>query len=156
MSLLPVIRGEASSVRDHALAGVWGREVHVIDAETKYARAPVAQNEPLSMWSNRWSTMPIHSNPKIRLPLPDDRAYLDRMPGSKVPVIRQPFVAGDMLPFWAYGDFSGNHLYDLRNDPHEDENRAGEPREHAAADKLREALKQIEAPDDQFARLGLS
>jgi hypothetical protein len=99
--------------------------------------------------------MPIHANPKIRLPLPDDRAYLDRMPGSKVPVIRQPFVAGDMLPFWAYGDFSGNHLYDLRNDPNENENRAGDKRERESADKLREALKQIEAPDDQFARLGL-
>ena len=60
-----------------------------------------------------------------------------------------------MLPFWAYGDFSGNHLYDLRNDPNEDENRAGERREREAADKLREALKQIEAPDDQFVRLGL-
>jgi arylsulfatase A-like enzyme len=156
VSLAPVIRGEAVSVRDHALAGVWGREVHLIDAETKYARAPAAGNEPLSMWSNRWSTMPVASRPKLRLPLPDDRAFLDRMPGSKVPVIRQPFVAGDMLPFWAYGDFSGNHLYDLRNDPDEDENRAGERRERDAADKLREALKQIEAPDDQFARLGLA
>jgi hypothetical protein len=43
----------------------------------------------------------------------------------------------------------------LRNDPDENENRAGEKRERESADKLREALKQIEAPDDQFARLGL-
>jgi arylsulfatase A-like enzyme len=156
VSLAPVIRGEATSVREYALAGVWGREVHLIDEELKYARAPTGKNEPLSMWSNRWSTMPVPSNPKIRLPLPDDRAYLDRMPGSTVPVIRQPFVAGDMLPFWAYGDFSGNHLYDLRSDPDEAENRAGEQAERAAADKLREALKQLEAPDDQFVRLGLS
>jgi arylsulfatase A-like enzyme len=38
MSLLPVIRGESQGVRDHALAGVWGREVHIIDADEKYAR----------------------------------------------------------------------------------------------------------------------
>jgi arylsulfatase A-like enzyme len=154
-SLLPLIEGHASSVREHALAGVWGREVHLIDGESKYARAPQKDNAPLSMWSNRWSTMPIPSRPKMRLPLPDDRAKLDRMPGSKVPVIRQPFRAGDLLPFWAYGDFHGNHLYDLKNDPTEEENRAGEKQERDVADRLREALKDVDAPDDQFVRLGL-
>ena len=99
--------------------------------------------------------MPINGRPKLRLPLPDDRAVLDRMPGSKVPVIRQPFVAGDLLPYWAIGPFSGNHLYDLRNDPDEDENRAGERREAEAADRLREALLKIEAPGDHLVRLGL-
>jgi hypothetical protein len=154
-SLIPVIRGEVSSVRDYALSGVWGREVHLIDETSKYARAPIGDNAPISMWSNRWSTMPIPSRPKLRLPMPDDRAFLDRMPGSKVPVIRQPFVQGDMLPFWALGPFSGNHLYDLYNDPSEDENRAGERRERESADRLRAALLEIEAPDDQLARLGL-
>jgi hypothetical protein len=106
------------------------------------------------MWSNRWSTMPIHGS-DVQLPLPDERAVLDRMPGSRVPVIRQPFRQGDLLPFWAYGKFSGNHLYDLRNDPHEEENRQGEAGEADAADKLRQALVAIEAPGDQLARLGL-
>ena len=77
------------------------------------------------------------------------------MPGSKVPVIRQPFVAGDLLPFWAYGKFSGNHLYNLRNDPDEDENLAGSRTEKDAADKLRTALIEVDAPDDQLARLGM-
>jgi hypothetical protein len=39
------------------------------------------------------------------------------MPGARIPVIRQPFRAGDLLPFWAMGKFSGNHLYRLTNDP---------------------------------------
>ncbi|MEX2227880.1 MAG: sulfatase-like hydrolase/transferase [Dehalococcoidia bacterium] len=76
--------------------------------------------------------------------------------GSRVPVIRQPFAQGDMLPFWAYGNFSGNHLYDLRNDPTEDENRCGERVEREAAGRLRQALVEIEAPSDQFVRLGLA
>ena len=59
----------------------------------------------------------------------------------KVPVIRQPFHQGDRLPFWALGPFSGNHLYDLHNDPSEDENRAGERRELESADRLRSALQ---------------
>ncbi len=155
-SLVQLIAGDAHSVREYALTGVWGREVHLIDETSKYARAPAAANEPLSMWSNRWSTMPIAGRPNLRLPLPDDRATLDRMPGSKVPVIRQPFRAGDLLPYWAYGAFSGNHLYDLHNDPLEEENRAGEKREREAADRLRDALLSIEAPDDQLARLGLT
>ena len=156
VSLLPILAGRSTHVRDHVLAGVWGREVHLIDAEWKYARAPQSENAPLSMWSNRWSTMPVAHNPNVRLPLPDDRARLDRMPGSNVPVIRQPFRAGDMLPFWAYGNFSGNHLYNLRDDPGEDENRAGEARERDLAGRLRDALLAFEAPDDQLVRLGLA
>jgi len=154
-SLIPLIEGSAASIREYVLAGVWGREVHMIDDRVKYARAPAAANAPISVWSNRWSTMPAGVN-HLRMPRPDDRAWLDHMPGSKVPVIRQPFVAGDMLPYWASTRFEGNHLYDLHNDPGEDENLVGQRAEREAADKLREALKQVEAPDDQFERLGMS
>ena len=83
------------------------------------------------------------------------RAVLDRMPGSKVPVIRQPFVQGDRLPFWAYGKFRGAQLFDLANDPNEDENLAGTALEKDAVELLRAALAAIEAPEDQWVRLGL-
>ena len=53
------------------------------------------------------------------------------------------------------GPFSGNHLYDLHNDPAEENNMAGSRAERDIADKLREALKQVEAPGDQFVRLGM-
>ena len=53
----------------------------------------------------------------LRLPLPDDRAALDRMPDSTVPVIRQPFQDGDLLPFWAWGGFTGDHLFDDQSTP---------------------------------------
>ncbi len=155
-SLIPILQKEKTAVRDYVLCGVWGREVHLIDEVSKYARAPVAANAPLSMWSNRWSTMPVPVRPELRLPLPDERAALDRMPGSKVPVIRQPFREGDLLPYWAMGPFSGNHLYDLDDDPDEENNRAGLRAENEAADKLFQALKQVEAPQDQFVRLALS
>ena len=157
-SLLPLLTGEATSIRDYALTGVWGREVNVVDAELKYTRAPSdGENFPISMWSNRWSTMPVHARgAELRMPRPDDRAYLDHMPGTRVPVIRQPFQPGDMLPFWAYTKFTGNHLFRPDKDPTEDENLAGTKAEAAAADLMREALKEIEAPEDQFARLGLA
>ncbi|MGH7949871.1 MAG: sulfatase [Candidatus Binataceae bacterium] len=155
-SMIPLITGEATSVRDWALAGVWGREVHLIDAEFKYARAPAGDNTPLSLWSNRWSTMPARQMPGSELPPPDDRAVLDRMPGSRIPVIRQPFRPGDLLPYWAIGRFSGNHLYKLSEDPSEDRNLTQTRAEKQVEEKLRAALVEIEAPKDQLARLGLT
>jgi hypothetical protein len=155
-SLVPLLRGEARSVREHALAGVWGREVSLFDEHHAYARAPAAKNEPLSMFSNRWSTMPVHRLPGLRLPVPDERAVLDRMPGSRVPVIRQPFRDGDFLPFWAYGDFVGTRLWDHAEDPGEDRYLAGTPVEKQLAERLRAALQEVEAPADQLERLGLA
>jgi arylsulfatase A-like enzyme len=153
--LTPLIQGEAKSVRDHVLCGAWGREVNLINGTWKYSRGPVGANAPISLWSNRWSTMPVHMFPGLRLPQPDSRAYLDHMPGTNVPVIRQPFQQGDMLPYWALGPFMGNQLFNLRDDPQEERNLIGSAAEKTLADELREALKQVEAPDDQFVRLGL-
>ncbi|MFA5788150.1 MAG: sulfatase [Actinomycetota bacterium] len=155
-SLVPLIRGEVTSVRDCLLTGVWGREVQIVCEEFKYSRAPSGANVPLSMWSNRWSTMPIPRWPWLRLPVPDERAQLVRMPGTNVPVIRQPFKEGDFLPYWAAGNFTGNHLYRVLEDPGEQHDLAGSPLETLAAERLREALVEIEAPDDQLARLGLA
>jgi arylsulfatase A-like enzyme len=155
-SLLPLLRGEAAEVRDHVLAGVWGREVHLIETGRKYVRAPTGRNEPLAMYSNRWSTMPTHVLSRLQeLPLPDDRATLERMPGSPVPVLRQIWEAGDAVPFWASRRFDGNRLFDLGADPEEAANLAGSPAEAAAAERLAAALRAVEAPQAQFARLGL-
>jgi arylsulfatase A-like enzyme len=156
VSLLPLLTGEKTAVRDHVLAGVWGREVHLIERDRKYARAPVRANAPLAMYSNRWSTMPTHVLPTAReLPLPDDRAMLDRMPGSGVPVLRQIWEAGDAVPYWAATRFRGSELYDLAADPAEERNLAGGPEEAAAAASLARALADFQAPEVQFRRLGL-
>jgi len=155
-SLRPLIDGSATSIREWALAGVWGREVHVLDATRKYVRGPAGSNEPLSMWSNRWSTMPVHSFPGLRLPPPDDRATLDRMPGSTIPVIRQPFRAGDLLPFWAYSSEYRTECFDRSIDPFEAEDRCGTRDEAEMIELLRVALSEIGAPPEQFERLGLS
>ena len=60
VSLLPLLRREASSVREWAVGGVYGNWVQVTDGRHKYARGAAGSNFPLSMWSNRWSTMPVH------------------------------------------------------------------------------------------------
>ena len=65
-----------------ALFGYWGRHVGVTDGRRRYLRGCGDENLPLSMWSNRWSTMPVHPLPELRLPRPDDRAELRTMPGT--------------------------------------------------------------------------
>jgi N-sulphoglucosamine sulphohydrolase, C-terminal len=156
-SMVPLVTGTAERIRDWVLAGVYGRWVHVIDADRKYARGPAnADNLPLSMWSNRWSTMPVGGMHDLKLPPPDRRAYLDFMPGSAVPVIRQPFAPGDPLPYWSLGMRSGeHHCYRLRDDPDELENRVGERDERDMIELLKVALTEVEAPAEQFQRLGI-
>jgi arylsulfatase A-like enzyme len=156
-SMVPLLTGTATSIRDWAIGGVYGNWVQVTDGRRKYARGPSGDNFPLSMWSNRWSTMPMHVPGITNLPKPDDRAVLDRMPGSTVPVIRQPFAPGDLLPMWANaGAAVDRHfLYDLTLDPDEQENRTGERTEADMLDLLRHALESVNAPTDQFTRLGL-
>ncbi|MGZ0228825.1 MAG: sulfatase [Acidimicrobiales bacterium] len=157
-SMVPLLTGEATHIREWALGGYYGKWVQVTDGTRKYARGAVDNNFPLAMWSNRWSTMPLHIPGFVGLPMPDDRAKLDRMPGSDIPVIRQPFQDGDMLPFWAGTDavVNSNFLFDLSNDPNEQENRAGEASEQALIDMLRSALDEVSAPTEQYLRLGLS
>jgi arylsulfatase A-like enzyme len=157
-SMVPLVQDTARSIRDWALAGVFGRWVHVIDGARKYARAPVnADNLPLSMWSNRWSTMPVHAMPELKLPKPNRAAWLDFMPGSDVPVIRQPFRSGDLLPYWSRGTRAGeHHCYRLDIDPDELENRVGTRDEADMVELLRVALAAIEAPAEQLQRLGIA
>jgi arylsulfatase A-like enzyme len=154
-SLLPLINGDDDTVRDHLLAGIWGREVHVITGDAKYVRAPADGNEPLSVWSNRWSTLEVTPISRLRMSPPDGRATLDRMPGSDVPVIRQPYREGDLIPYWAGGEFTGNHVFALGDDPDEEHDLAGTARESEMAEALRCALLEVAAPDDQLVRLGL-
>ncbi len=157
-SMTPLLTGEATDIREWALGGIYGNWVQVTDGRHKYARGAVGDNFPISMWSNRWSTMPIHMHGVVGVPDPDDRAWLDHMPGSKIPVIRQPFEPGDMLPMWAsIGTSTDRHfLFDLDVDPDEQENRAGEAPEKDLLDLLHIALADVDAPDEQLERLGLS
>ncbi len=157
VSLVPLLEGTATSVREWAIGGVYGNWVQVTDGRMKYARAPVGDGFPLAMWSNRWSTMPVHGIHRPLLPPPDSRATLATMPGSDIPVLRQPFVAGDRIPFFASGGaiVHQHHRYDLSIDPDEQENLAGDAADAGSIELLTEALRSVEAPMEQFQRLGL-
>ena len=154
--MVPLLTGASSSIREWALGGYFGGWVQITDGHDKYVRGAVEENFPLSMWSNRWSTMPVHIAGFSELPPPDGRAWLDRMPGSDVPVIRQPYQPGDMLPFWVGGRHVDRHfLFDVDVDPDEQENRSTEHRAADLATLMRDALVSVDAPREQLQRLGL-
>lgn len=156
VSLLPLLEGQVDKVRDYALAGVWGREVHLFDGIYNYSRAAMDKNYPISILSNRWSTMNNNMFRKgLAMPPPNNRAFLDRMPGSDIPVIRQPYEEGDPAPYWLSGKSGGSRLWNIKDDPTESESLIGGKEETELADVLKGALEEINAPEDQFERLGL-
>ncbi len=155
-SVIPLLNGTSGSIRDWAVGGVFGNWVQITDGKRKYARGASESNYPLSMWSNRWSTMPVYSLPGLRLPKPDHRAMIAFMPGSDVPVLRQPFEPGDPLPLWVgRGCIDKHYCFDLDIDPHEQENRTATSTERDMTELLRVAMTDLEAPSEQFTRLGL-
>jgi hypothetical protein len=155
-SLVPLLDGSSTQVRDWLLTGVWGREVQLVTNEWRYTRGPQGINMPQTMWSNRWSTMPIGSMPDFKMPMPDSRAVLDYMPGSTIPVIRQPFREGDMLPFWGYAKQYETMMFHRGEDPDETVNRIDDSIAKDAEELLRVALNQVNAPSEQFERLALT
>lgn len=63
----------------------------------------------------------------MEFPNPDRRAVLDFIPGSDVPVIRQPFESGDTVSFWGrrLRNVGDHQLDDLGIDPDEQLVRSG-------------------------------
>ena len=96
--------------------------------------------------------MPIASMPDFKMPMPDSRAVLDYMPGSTVPVIRQPFREGDMLPFWGYAKQYETMMFHRGEDPDETVNRIDDSIAKDAEELLRVALHQADPGVDRKRR----
>ena len=60
-SLLPLITGDKTSVREYALGGIYGNWIQINNGKYKYARGPVGDNFPFL--TSAWSTMPVPSYP---------------------------------------------------------------------------------------------
>ena len=90
------------------------------------------------------------------MPMPDARAVLDFMPGSSIPVIRQPFREGDLLPFWSYAKQYETLMFNRAEDPDETVNRIEDSIAKEAEELLRVALTEVDAPSEQFERLALN
>lgn len=153
-SLVPVLEGRAEQVREHVLYGWWGSAVNYTDGNYTYLRHPQSpDNTPLEMYSLRWSTAPWWQMPDLSGLLEFDR-YL---PQTALPVGRARFGPGQFG--WAHTDpqqvVRAPLLFDIRNDEEQQHDLAGTPIEQEYIERLRRALREVQAPEGQFERLGL-
>lgn len=161
-SWMPLIRGEADHIRDCALYGYFGKQVNLTDGRYTYFRSPNPENRPLALYT----TIPT-----------DIRRYFDAERLSDVSKI----TCGSYL-FWtdypvykipadAIADVNENKLrfiyldpweqedqiYDLKHD-YEQENNLIKTRPELLKmmeDMMRKALKESDAPEEQYLRLML-
>ena len=146
-SLLPLLRGEVSSVRDHVLSGYFGHAPFVTDGRHSYQPSLRPDAAPLLAHSNRWSVPQW-----MTLQPMDDRAELGPfMPQVKGPVIRQP------LDLWALppSDRTRELLFDIVEDPGQERNLAGSRLTAQSRDLLVHALDEAEAPGEVYLRAGV-
>ena len=107
-SLVPLIDGEADAVREYALLGVLGRAGPRRRRGHGSTRARPSATTPARRCGRTGGRRCRSTRcPSCACRGPTGAPSSTDMPGSDVPVIRQPFDAGDLLPFWAYGVEAG-------------------------------------------------
>jgi hypothetical protein len=146
-SMLPLVTGEVSSIREFALGGYFARTPFITDGTLTFQ--PAQRETPSFMYSNRWSGPAF-----MQIPNPDERAELGTwMPGVDVPMIRQPIPQQPYL----HHDMDQAWLYDVGEDPAQNRNLAGDASlEQRAVELLATALEESSAPREVYARSGLS
>lgn len=145
-SLLPLLTGKADNHRDWALYGYWGSTVNVTDGEYTYLH-PCDE----SIDAAYHSTTMLGPYGQFKPPEPQT----DAETGTFLPYTD--------CPVWRYyGPSNARHetpmLFDVDNDPWQRTNIAN--REDEQQTRMRnllvDALDTLEAPDNQYERLGLT
>lgn len=155
ISLVPVLQNKKSPSREDLLTGWWGWHVNWTDGRHFYMRAPASPgNQPLCFYTNRWSTAPWWE-----LPNPDERTKFDQfMPRVDMPMSRHPITQEEMRkihnidPYVLQGE---SLLYDIIDDPNQQENLASGEEEMHAQCCLRALMEHQGAPPEQYERLGI-
>lgn len=157
-SLLPVINEDLEEVRDETLYGYYGNWINYTDGRYTYFRAPQVDEVPFYIYSLRWNFGIQGSNQGELLSGGEiDLSEIEKgrfMQDVNMPVHRAP-IKGDS-PFKARTYESYNHLYDLKEDPNQEENLEGTKIESEMIEKLEKKMTEINAPSEQFERYGLS
>ena len=143
-SLLPALEGKP--VREWALFGVHGCYTGITDGRMTYLKAEQNEDAPLY----EYTLMPTN----IRGYFSEDQLRRGELvEGTRftngIPCIRYPVVK-----IYQTAKLK-DRLYDLKKDPEQLKNLSGSPEETVWKDKLTNALKQVQAPQEEFFRLGL-
>ena len=172
----PVIE-ENRAIRDYALFGIHGAHVNITDGRYVYMRAPESgENKPLF----EYTLMPMHMR---NLFSPAELADAELVPGGSFPftkgcpVLKIPKGNGN-----GKADFSallisgmdseeakhidnnsmvnavnfGDKLFDMQNDPRQEHNLCDKEIQMRMAALLIRAMRENDAPAEQYERIGLS
>ena len=156
MSLLPLLDG-TEKVHDAVLYGYFGMHVNVTDGRYTYMRCAGENNAPLF----QYTLMPAHIKKymqKEEIAQADDTLcrqfeFADHVPMLKIPVDERY----DKKRYYRYSSHLqyGTMLFDLEYDPHQEHPLQDSEAEERMKKLLKEEMKKAEAPDEQYARLGI-
>ena len=151
-SLLPVIPHD-TPVRDQAIYGWFGKAVNVTDGTHTYFRAPVSEdNQPCFTYGAMPTTFLQYWDVK-----PGDYEAGAFLPYTDYPVFKVRFRVEGHYPECPDGlDYvRENLLFDIRSDPHQNRPLKDEALEAEMIGKLCAALREYQAPPEQWKRLGI-
>ena len=159
-SLLPLLQGEQTSVRDSVIYGMFGRHVNLCDGRYTYFRAAVrADNQPLYVYTAMPSTIGHywdheHLSDVSKITAGPFLSYTD------YPVFRIPNTIVSMQDFShafdrRYEAVEHSMLFDLETDPLQEHPLRDAALEATLCNKLRIAMRAHDSPPEQFIRLGL-
>jgi len=159
-SLLPVISGKQTSLRDAVIYGMYGRQVNICDGRYTYFRAPVREdNTPLNLYTampstiwSYWDRDHVTDISKI-----EAGRFLSY---TEYPVFRIPNtvtnMSGGTQNFKQRYEVAGsNMLFDLDSDPGQELPLDNPELEAEMCRKLVRTMKLHDSPPEQFTRVGL-
>ncbi|TBL69285.1 sulfatase [Paenibacillus thalictri] len=159
-SLLPLINGQSDKLRDELIYGYFGKNVNITDGQWVYFRsAGEADNRPLHVYTAMPTTLGHALGPSHieDLKAIEAGAFLS---WTEYPVYRIPghvIRTNDRTQSFLHtGDLIKAHrLFDLSADPCQNNQLFDEDAEKQMIYKLISCMHRHDAPEEQFARLGL-
>ena len=141
-----------AKVREYALFGLHGAHVNITDGRYVYMRAPVTEdNSPLYNYTD----MPTHMRCLFSV---DEMRQAELHKGFSftkgVPLLRIPSVE-DKTGDTAAKNGMETMLFDLKTDPEQKHPLHDEAVERRMIEALKAAMKENDAPEEQYVRLGL-
>ncbi|MEK3720331.1 sulfatase [Paenibacillus sp. FSL H8-0034] len=151
-SLLPILTGQASIIRDWAIYGYFGRALNITDGRHTY-HVPPDENIPLYNYSTMYINPVAFFFPGY---VPDKVEAGQFLPYTNATVWKYEVKVPSEFAIFTKGKYA-HELYDLEYDPWQENNLLdSSPELHTRMKELLgSALSQLQAPSEAFTRAGL-
>lgn len=155
-SLLPLVTGEAESVRDYVLYGYYGAQLAYCDGNHTFFKTPPGPNAPIVYRSTRLTGHP-GGDWRLR------KAWVEDETRSAGPHLAESGIDYPVLRFQIPGQLmhsvaekGPDTLYDFRTDHAQERPIRSGPELDAYREKLRNAMEAERFPASEFERLGVA